>query len=651
MAETASSLLNDQQQERLLTARASGEEEEGEERLERLRQREEDVETLRLIRELLNATNFRAAGQLSRAQLVRLLSLFRALAPNPNLDARILTRPGEPETFNRDLQDLLYGPASAPVRLQQFMGRRHAGEQTVLQLLCGACPAEWPLVTKAGLQWLEVSPEQRRLALQAARLRFDLPAEPSEENTAESRPTIASHGSSDPLLSLLADVMIYNAVRACIDAADYLVVHRLLTGASQGVARRRRSPLLAGPLPGPPVSGFPLPFPSPSSQATAVSEPGRPDYSAAPTPDPAGFRTADLLAIIETEVATQGFTYPPLTLRDYFLCLQSKPFVWLLGANGIGKTRLTSLFASALTGDRADQYRLIPVRPDWGDSSPLLGYVNLLADGGKGRYVMTPFLDFLLRAAAPANADRAYFLCLDEMNLARVEHYFAEALSAMETAGRELLLPNGYALPMPPNLFITGTLNTDESTHTLSRKVLDRANTLSLRAVSLQALPPPPPLDLPDIPTAMRQLLFLRRRVTTANQARNRLAAIGANNLAEWVVDKLVEVNAMLEPYDFQFAYRLRDEALCYCANSFDIDQAGLLSPEAPRDTQANITVALDFQLLQKVLPRLGGTQETLEPLLNELLRWAETGKFIRTAQSLRTLLVRLRRDGFVSFD
>ncbi len=108
------------------------------------------------------------------------------------------------------------------------------------------------------------------------------------------------------------------------------------------------------------------------------------------------------------------------------------------------------------------------------------------ARDGRGSFVSTPFLEFLLRASRPENANRAFFLCLDEMNLARVEHYFAEILSAMETAGRELTLPDGRIARLPANLFLTGTLNLDEATHSLSRKVLDRANTLTFQEVCLR---------------------------------------------------------------------------------------------------------------------------------------------------------------------
>src|ERR1041385_3462604 len=135
MPDTAPFTLDATQQERLLACRAAWEEGEDEERLERLRQREEDSETLRAITALLTETGFAGGSDLTRAQMARLLTLIRALAPNPNLDARLLRRPGEPEAMNRDLRDLLYGPGSLPLRLRGFLTRRHAGGQTAMQLL------------------------------------------------------------------------------------------------------------------------------------------------------------------------------------------------------------------------------------------------------------------------------------------------------------------------------------------------------------------------------------------------------------------------------------------------------------------------------------------------------------------------------------
>src|SRR5205823_2319735 len=91
-------------------------------------------------------------------------------------------------------------------------------------------------------------------------------------------------------------------------------------------------------------------------------------------------------------------------------------------------------------------------------------------------------------------------------------------------------LPNGQSLRLPANLFITGTLNFDESTHALSRKVLDRANTIAFTEVYLHEDPAerePSAPPSPTLPPEIRQAVFLQRRVHTVAAARAKLRAIG----------------------------------------------------------------------------------------------------------------------------
>ena len=750
--------LRDDQQQRLLACRAAWEEGEDEERLERLRLREEDAEIVRAFGQILTDARFAQGLNLTYAQMAQVLVLARALAPNPNLDARLLRRPGEPDALNHDLRDLLYGQGSIAVRLRGFLSRRHAGGQTALQLLCAAQPETWPLITQAGLRGLQLSPLQQNAALQTARERFSLPDEIIGIESFSNRPVHVGVPDNDPVLRLLADVIVYEVVCETLEAVDYLSVHRLLTrclGSKTGsltggtAARGRRAALFYSPTIAPnsssdPETGRREPAVTSKGEknfrdtrSVSVHEPERPPYEAKPpssdfssasgsnfsaevsaenveanklaVPPPVditGYTQSTLLTVLEREIAAQGFVYPPLTVRDYYLCLQSKPFVLLSGLSGTGKTQLTSLFANVLTGtpvsQNLTQYRLLPVRPDWTDSTPILGYVNLLAASptGRGAFVSTPFLDFLQRALRPANANHAYFICLDEMNLARVEHYFAEMLSAMETTTRELLLPDGRLLRLPSNFFITGTLNQDEATHSLSRKVLDRANTLTFQDVSLRetAIFRPSEKDKSEkdkaedkaeaaedkedkneakreeeaassvmelnaiklnsemeaaLTPAIRQALFLQARVGSVGAAREKLRQVSPadKDFATYVVNVLADVNGFLEPHGLHFAYRVRDEALRYCANSFDVDGCGLLTPHTLHDAPANLRTALDLQLLQKVLPRLTGTLDQLAAPLTDLLRYAERQQFTQTALRLRRLQARLQRDGFSSFD
>ncbi len=643
-------VLSNTLRERLLACRAEWDEDEGEERLERLRQREEDTEMLRAIATLLKETRFSDRAMLSPAETTRLLTWIRVLAPNPSLDARLLRTPGEPMAFNHDLHALLYGTSDLPLRLRVFLSRRAVAGQTATQLLCAVFPVEQPFITHRGVAALKLLPEERALALQTARGRYDLP----EPGAVSGRDGVLDN---DPTLRLLADAVVYAAVREVVAAPDYVEVHRLLTECLAAEPRRRRTPAR-------------ILYRQVAPHAAVVREPERFDYAAReeaegsklmappPAPDTEGIRHRDVLLRLEKYVEAQGFTYPVGTIRDLYISLQTKPFCILAGISGTGKTRLTSLFAEALTQDADRQYRLLPVRPDWADSTPVLGYVNLLTPGpeGKGRFVSTPFLDFVRRAAQPENAYRAYFLCLDEMNLARIEHYFAEALSAMETPTRELLLPDGRALRLPANLFLTGTLNLDESTYTLSRKVLDRTNTVVLREVRLreeegeQVTQDPPTSLTPESCQAM----FLHARARSVAAARTKLRGLtqDGRDYAEQIVNRLAEANEILEPHGLHFAYRIRDEVLRYCANSFDTDGIGLLTLEpGATDGELNLRLALDLQMLQKVLPRLSGTRETLDQPVRDLQRWAERAQLAQTVRKLERMRSRLDRDGFVTFE
>ncbi|MCS6776151.1 MAG: hypothetical protein RMJ43_01240, partial [Chloroherpetonaceae bacterium] len=360
----------------------------------------------------------------------------------------------------------------------------------------------------------------------------------------------------------------------------------------------------------------------------------------------------DVLRALEAHIAGRGFAYPPLTVRTCYLCLQTRPLVLLSGLSGTGKTHLTFLIAEALTGNTGEQYRLIPVRPDWADSSPLLGYVNYLARGGEGRYIIPPFLQFLQQAARPENAHRAFFLCLDEMNLARAEHYLAEVLSAMEAPTRILLLPDGTGMPLPPNLFLTGTLNLDDATHPLSRRTLDRASVLTFSDVHLDD-PATPPAPATDPPFALRQAVFLHTRIQDVQEARSILTRIpyaGDTGLHR-VLRTLSEAHRLLEQHGLSFAYRVRDDALRFCARSFDCNGQGLLAIETPDDPRANLHIALDLFLTTRVLPRLSGPAEQVDPPARELLQWATEVRFQHAATRLERFLHRLQRTGFASMD
>ena len=130
----------------------------------------------------------------------------------------------------------------------------------------------------------------------------------------------------------------------------------------------------------------------------------------------------EAVAHIQAYLFNKDIIYPKYLLEDYFSLLQTNDLIILAGDSGSGKTNLVKSFADAVGGVS----KIIPVKPSWTSSEDLLGYYNPL----QKTYLSTPFLEALIEASQ--NPDIPYFICLDEMNLARVEYYFADFLSVLE---------------------------------------------------------------------------------------------------------------------------------------------------------------------------------------------------------------------------
>lgn len=135
----------------------------------------------------------------------------------------------------------------------------------------------------------------------------------------------------------------------------------------------------------------------------------------------------DIINHIYSYIKSKGFYYPKEEVINLFLSLKTKPFVILSGISGTGKTKMVQWFAESLGAtEKNGQFTLIPVRPDWRDGSDLLGYVDI-----KGDFKVGPLTKAI--RAAEEHLELPYFVLLDEMNLARVEYYFSDILSVMES--------------------------------------------------------------------------------------------------------------------------------------------------------------------------------------------------------------------------
>ena len=241
----------------------------------------------------------------------------------------------------------------------------------------------------------------------------------------------------------------------------------------------------------------------------------------------------------------------------------------------------------------------LSVRPDWTDNRALLGYYNPLTQ----QYQSTELLELMLRARA--NADEPHLVVLDEMNLAKVEYYFSDFLSAMEAesdltlhdAGEDLTSGEQGTVPIPPrlrvpsNVFFTGTVNVDETTYMFSPKVLDRANTLEFNDVDLVGYGS----SLSTEPGVFR----LRPGV----QVEDLLKAYRKPVPQDWralpieYADRLRALHSLMAEYNLHFGYRVANEIARYMNLA-----AEFVGPDA-------LEIAYDLQVLQKVLPKLSGSR------------------------------------------
>lgn len=343
------------------------------------------------------------------------------------------------------------------------------------------------------------------------------------------------------------------------------------------------------------------------------------------------------------------------TYRPYITAIKSKPFLLLAGISGTGKSRIVRELARACWGVDSPEYKdhkpknfeMIQVKPNWHDSSELIGYVSRLGD--EPTFIAGDFLKFVVRAWE--NESTPYFLCLDEMNLAPVEQYFAEYLSVVESRKRNetgkvvtdpILKPefekerNGEhaefvpkawykklidellvdcsdsqkdvlklqfideGITIPQNLIIVGTVNMDETTFSFSRKVLDRAMTIEMNEVDLYG----------GLTSRHEQIGKLNFEDLVGDKVEG--VDVYQENLevCNQAIQYLQEINAVLEGTPFKIAYRTRNEFLLYVVNNLPYRK----NSQGQKMTQSEVVArALDEITSMKILSRIEGDEEKVK--------------------------------------
>lgn len=366
----------------------------------------------------------------------------------------------------------------------------------------------------------------------------------------------------------------------------------------------------------------------------------------------------------------------PLTDSPYFpflAALRTKPFLLLAGISGTGKSQKVQELAFMSCPEELREennttpgnYCLVEVKPNWHDSTELLGYYSALS----GRYELTDFIRFTYKALT--NPNTPFFLCLDEMNLAPVEQYFAEYLSILETRKRtivdgevrilteplltkdkfsncslrkkELKIREGYTsdgdeydeiplystedaeiiaylknngLHQPDNLFVIGTVNMDDTTHQFSRKVIDRAFTIEMNGGkmgemfstesrnNLEYRAEPLPLSaFKSEYVRAYEVLEDKRFAKYADTITTKIPELLGNSDGTASEDS---INGILNGTPFRVSYRVQNELVLYL--SVLIENAGF-----PDDIDSLIGEATLAILMEKVLPRIQGEQKQLE--------------------------------------
>lgn len=326
----------------------------------------------------------------------------------------------------------------------------------------------------------------------------------------------------------------------------------------------------------------------------------------------------------------------PQECLPYLTALRTKPFMLLAGISGTGKSRIVRKLAQACWKEGDEEFGkncprnfcMVQVKPNWHDSSELIGYVSRL-NGEK--FVVGPFLRFL--AAALKEPNVPYFLCLDEMNLAPVEQYFAEYLSVIEsrklnkesiietdpiipyekTDAYESLIDQlfdspgerdaykaeegGKRLTIPQNLFVVGTVNMDETTFSFSRKVLDRAMTIEMNEVDLHG----------GLAKGSDNEIGYIGNSIIGDAAEGKDVYEENKELCDEVLAYLEQVNAILEGTPFKIAYRTRNEFLMYAVNRRK------LAPDS------QLWQTLDEMTSMKILSRIEGDSDRTQKVLERL--------------------------------
>ena len=366
------------------------------------------------------------------------------------------------------------------------------------------------------------------------------------------------------------------------------------------------------------------------------------------------------------------FSHP---YRQLLMAVKTKPFVLLSGVSGTGKSWTARKLAYITCADAAlrnarhpGNFEMIRVRPNWHDTDDLLGY--LVTREGTSRYHCTDLLRFIVKACRYPHIP--FFACLDEMNLAKIEHYFPDFLSILETARQaddvtaydafissdDVSLyskgdPGFWAklgieddtrlqayflergIVMPANLAVIGTINMDETTHTISQRVLDRTMVIEMHNVDMEygltswtetwEYP-----DTYEAATALTTGIIKGPEVYSNNSKKGNR-----------IISELTKLNDILKDSPFALSLRVRNDVLLYCA----YNEALAANGPVPGNW---LDICIDEAICMKILTRIAGDSAECGDIIEGLQ--AATRQYPACQQKLSRIQRQLRKTGLTSF-
>lgn len=401
----------------------------------------------------------------------------------------------------------------------------------------------------------------------------------------------------------------------------------------------------------------------------------------------------------------------------YISAIKTKPFLILGGFSGTGKSLLVKQLAYATcpcdgflnTSETSPgNYLLVSVKPNWHDATDITGFRSSV----NKNYYVTDFMRFLIKAKAYENKNIPFFVCLDEMNLAPVEEYFADFLSVIESRKRtedgrivtDPLVPASvfnekYAddfnifvrlglnpinpgwkedeinalddsvqeqafirqdivddlkkngLTIPQNVIIIGTVNMDDTTNTFSRKVIDRAMTFETVVGTFSDDYFEKDVPLYYVKNPLPGEYFISDEVRATQMIESRRFNLSTEEEKD-ILSFINGINKDMEGTPFKISYRILNETILLYRSKKLLKKKLEEKGEDSSKINDNLNKVFDDILMQKVLPRIEGDYDKCSICLSKLASRCADNSWNDSANKIEFMISRFGKDksGFTSF-